>query len=299
MLRKRILFILSILAFNFSLFAQQVFPTFSDGAKWNVYECFWFDCTTRTYYFEYDTTFCGQNYSKMNFYDSNKSGYFRSDSLKTYFRKTPNCFDKEYLIYDYSLAVGDTAFVGFNLDLFDEKDTSEFVLESIDTVNYFGVERQRFNMKYDPVNQGWFGRSMYWIKGIGSDIHPFYPFKCLMDGCEESNQLLCFDSLSVQLFQSPITTDCVTTILGISELENEISIAPNPFSDVLTFSIQNAAIYHITIYSSIGTKINEFLVDAQTELTIGTTELLAGSYFVEIKTKNGSFVNQILKLNNP
>jgi hypothetical protein len=294
----KILLILSILAFNFSLFAQQVFPTFSDAAKWNVYECFWFDCNTRTYNYEYDTTFCGQNYSKMNFYDSNKSGYFRSDSLKTYFRKTPNCFDKEYLIYDYSLAVGDTAFVGFNLDLFDEKDTSEFVLESIDTVNYFGVERQRFKMKYDPSNQGFLFRPMYWIKGIGSEVHPFYPFRCLMDGCEEGFQLLCYDSLSIQLFQNPITTNCVTTILGISELENEVSIAPNPFSNELAFSVQNSPIYQITIYSSIGTKIKEYLVDTETELTVDTSKLLPGSYLVEINSEKGAIVRQILKLDN-
>ena len=218
---KKLIIILSLFIINSTLFAQKVFPSYSDGANWNVYECFWLDCNTRQYNYQYDTTFCGQTYSKMNFYDSNQTGYFRSDSLKTYFRKSPNCSEKEYLIYDFSLSMGDTVFIGYFINPFNEDDTTEFILESIDTVNYFGVDRQRFKMMYDPSNQGWFGRSMYWIEGIGSVIHPFYPFKCLMDGCEESNQLLCYDSLSIQLFQSPITTDCITSILEIPDLESE------------------------------------------------------------------------------
>lgn len=293
---KKLVFILSFLTINLTLFAQQVFPSYSDGAKWNVYECFWLDCHTRQYNYQYDTVFCGQNYSKMNFYDYNQIGYFRSDSLKTYFRKTSNCSDKEYLIYDYSLTVGDTAFVGFNLNLFNEKDTSEFVLESIDTVSFFGVDRQRFKMKYDPSNQGWFGRSMYWINGIGSEIHPFYSFNCLMDGCEQSFQLLCYDSLSIQLFQSPITTNCITTILGITDLESEISIAPNPFVDEITISVQNSSIFQINIFSSVGTKIKEYSIDYKDVLDIETTDLLPGSYFVEIKTNNGISVQRILKI---
>ena len=293
---KKLIFILSFLTINSTLFAQHVFPNFSDGANWNVYECFWLDCHTRQYNYQYDTVFCGQNYSKMYFYDYNQIGYFRSDSLKTYFRKTSNCLDKEYLIYDYSLTVGDTAFVGFNQNMFDEKDTSEFVLESIDTINLFGVDRQRFKMKYDPSNQGWLGRSMFWIKGIGSDVHPFYSFNCLMDGCEQSFQLLCYDSLSIQLFQSPITTNCITTILGIPDLESEISIAPNPFSEELTISVKESSVYQINIYSSVGTKIKEFAIDNKNTLLIETDELIPGSYLVEMKTNNGISVKRILKI---
>ncbi len=290
----RLLFIFSFLVFHSSLIAQHVFPNYADNADWSVYECFWLDCTTRHYNFEYDTTFCGKVYSKVNFDQNNLVGYFRSDSLKTYFRKTPDCSDKEYLMYDYSLSVGDTAFVGYNLVLNNEIDTNIFILTAIDTITINGVQRQRFNMKYDLGNS--FFRPMYWIKGIGSTIHPFYPFKCLMDGCEESFQLLCYDSLSTQLYQSPTTDDCISLNLGLSELENKISLNPNPFSELLSIYIENASIFQLNIYSSVGTKIKTFLTENKKSIELKTDEIPAGYYLIEMMTDKGVLVKKLLKI---
>lgn len=75
-------------------------------------------------------------------------------------------------------------------------DTTQFVLNAIDTVTQFGIKRQRFKMLYDP------GYSMYWIKGIGSDIYPFYFLACLDDGYEDDLTLSCYDSLGVRLYTS-------------------------------------------------------------------------------------------------
>jgi hypothetical protein len=293
---KKLILILALLTINSDLFAQQVFPQFTDDAHWNVLECFWMDCYTKTYSYEYDTTFCGQNYSKINFTEQDRSGYFRSDTLKTYFRKSTNCSDKEYLIYDYSLNIGDTVFVADNHPWNLGNDTMDFVLVNIDTVNYFGINRQRFLMLYDPSNQGVLFRPMYWIKGIGSETHPFYSFFCLHDGCEQGYQLLCYDSLSTQLYQNPWLNVCDTTILGTYELENDLSIYPNPFSTEIYISLDYPDIISINVYSSVGKKIIEISTNGELINKIETSFLKSGSYILEIRTNQGKIKRTIVKI---
>jgi hypothetical protein len=293
---QKLIYILSFVTINSTLFAQHVFPDYSDNAHWNVLECLWPECYTKSYNYEYDTIFCGQNYSKIHFTELNENGYFRSENLKTYFRKNPNCSDKEYLIYDYSLNIGDTVFVGYDLFWNAGKDTAEFVVDAIDTVNYFGVDRQRFKMLYDPMNEGMLYRPMYWINGIGSEVHPFYPFNCLWDGCEQGYQLLCYDSLAVQLYQNSWANTCDTTILGIPNLETDISIAPNPFSSEITVSVQNSSVYQINIYSSIGNKIMEYSYVGNNIIIMETDKLNSGSYILELLTNSGSYTKKIIKI---
>jgi hypothetical protein len=291
-----LLFLLTFLTTHSNSFAQQVFPEFSDSAKWNVLECFWFDCYTATYSYEYDTTFCGHNYSKIHFGELNENGYFRSENLKTYFRRSNNCSDKEYLMYDYSLNIGDTAFVAYNLPNIIGTDTAEFVLDAIDTVNYFGIDRQRFKMLYDPGNDGWLFRPMYWIKGIGSETHPFYPYKCLMDGCEKGFQLLCYDSMAVQLYQNPWANDCDTTILGILESSNEITISPNPFTEKIVVSTDNPGLTLVVIYSSIGNKLLEIPLHNEQHVEIETVELVPGTYVLVLHSNDGIRMERIIKM---
>ncbi len=289
------MYILSFLTVNSTLFAQHVFPYYSDAPQWNVLECFWFDCHTKTYTYEYDTSFCGKNYSKVHFTEPNQNGYFRSENLKTYFRKSSNCSNKEYLIYDYSLNVGDTVFVGYNLFWNAGKDTSEFVVDAVDTVNYLGIDRQRFKMLYDPMNEGVLYRPMYWINGIGSEVHPFYPFNCLNDGCEHGFQLLCYDSLAVQLYQNSWANTCDTTIiLGIPNLETHISISPNPFSEEIKI-ISKTEVNQINIYSSIGYKIMDYRNYGNDIIIIETDKLSSGSYILEILTNAGTLTKKIIK----
>jgi hypothetical protein len=292
-----IMLLLSVWTGNSTLNAQHVFPDHSDEAQWNVFECIWPECHTKTYNYELDTVFCGQLYSKVHFSHLNENGYFRSENLKTFFRMNSDCSEKEYLIYDYSLEVGDTAFVGFNLFWNEGQDTTEFVVDMIDTVNHFGVDRKRMKMKYDPHNQGDLIREMYWLNGIGSETHPFYPFQCLMDGCENGFQLLCYDSLAIQLYQNPWANDCDTSIiLGLSDLKDLISIEPNPFDQLLQINTDGLLIYEIEFYSSIG---DEILIDRNfqgTTITLNTGKLKPGTYFVKITTNHGVHSKPVIKI---
>lgn len=94
--------------------------------------------------------------------------------------------------------------MGFNSDN-EDKDTAAFILQDIDTVDYLGIARERFKMKFDRCNYESYNTEMYWIKGIGSNIHPFYYLPCHCDGCENNYTLLCLDSASVEIYKTKVT----------------------------------------------------------------------------------------------
>ncbi len=289
---KIILILLLLAPFSKSK-GQTVFPSWTDSPTWNVLECFWMNCSTTTYQYVYDTTFCNQTYSKVELFN-NQPGYIRSDSVKTYFRKSSNCIDKEYLMYDYSLNLGDTAYVGFNLELGTSYDTTAFVLTQIDTVNYFGVARQRFKLNFDNCNIGIPLHFMYWIKGIGSETQPFYSFRCLCDACEYTFTLLCFDSTATQLYQNVIYNTCDTTV-GLNEINRpwKISIEPNPFFTSALIKTNSLEKLEIQVYDTKGKLIK--LMSGYSELSIGE-ELKSGIYFVKINTEKFHIAKKLVKL---
>lgn len=200
---------------------QQPFPTWAEDPTWSVLECvygigFW--CNTEVFAFTGSLPMCGHTYSVLS--SASDTAYFRNDGQRTLFRRSTDCLAKEYLIYDYSIEVGDTIYAGLNM-AWTSTDTAMFVLQAIDTVQLSGTERRRFLLKYDRCNNGDLQvySTMHWIEGVGSGQHPFYPLACICDFCETSHMLLCLDSGSVQLYQDTIFRSCDTTFtnVGIGE----------------------------------------------------------------------------------
>ncbi len=294
---NKLILVLTLILVSFSpLKAQTVFPTFADNPSWNVLECFYLTCSTQTYQFVYDTTFCNQTYSKIEF-DNNIDGYFRSDSLQTKFRISTNCNDKEFMLYDYSLNPGDTTYVGYSLELY-PNDTTPAVLMQIDTVNYFGVDRQRFKLKFDHCNMGFMMDDLYWIRGIGATLHPFYSIPCLCDFCEGYFTVLCYDSSATQLYQNPIYNTCDTTaivFIGLDETlqDDNFTIFPNPFQTETQISLDDSKSVNIKIYNSTGQLLQ--FITGERKLFIGS-ELKPGIYFMEIRNEDVFTQHKLVKL---
>ncbi len=111
----------------------------------------------------------------------NNAIFVRSDSLRTHFRKSSNCLDKEYLMYNYELNVGDITYVGFNQELGISEDTSLFQLISVDSIFVMNIKRLQYTLTYDRCNLGFMQDTMHWLYGIGSFDHPFFSIKCLLE----------------------------------------------------------------------------------------------------------------------
>jgi hypothetical protein len=307
MKNKTLLAIIFFITFCQTGSSQKVFPSFSDSAKWNVLECVYgigYTCNTLTYQYQYDTLFCGNNYSviHMTGYDS-KTAYIRSDSVRSYCRKNNNCNDKEYLLYDFSMNIGDTTFTSIELWYNSyPSDTTAFVLNSVDTIVLNGFDRRVFHLLYNSPGTGTdINRPMDWIEGIGSTTHPFYSLACLQDGCETSWRLLCLDSSGVQLYHDSTINTCDTSYstIEINELTstNHLSIYPNPFDNILTVSITNATISEIEILNLVGERINIFKGNKKNNLRIDELNYLqAGIYLIKVHTNKGLLTEKIIKM---
>ena len=278
--------------------SQNVFPSYGDSATWHVLECFWSDCHTEIRKFQGEIDLCGHQYSFITF-PVTGTAYFRSDSLRTYFRRTQNCADKEYLLYDFSMNIGDTAYVGFELSgSGQQEDTAGFKLISIDTITQFGTPRRRFNMIHGFPAYGIndYYRHMAWIEGIGSDNDPFYPFLCLWDGCESSYTTLCYDSAETQLYQDSYYSVCDTSWVGIEEIEPSlnISISPNPFTH--SFQIKSdAQIRDVEVYSILGEIVGRFEGKKDVMVVELPQHLSVGMYVVHIRTDRGILSKKVFK----
>ncbi|MBP6643317.1 MAG: hypothetical protein KA186_09515 [Flavobacteriales bacterium] len=193
-----------------SISAQQPFPTAADEPRWSVS---WyilgpfafnnaFSCST-------SIDLCGHTYSAVEEFNPIGPAYFRNDGQRTLLRRTTNCTDKEYLLYDFSLNAGETTYVGS--ETFALPDTAMAIVQSIDTIEVLGTPRRRFTMLIDLCpsegNEPFF-TPMEWIEGIGSTTHPFYAAICLCDGCESSINLQCSDSSGRATYRVPPDIIC-------------------------------------------------------------------------------------------
>jgi hypothetical protein len=307
MKNKKLLVIIFFVSVFYTGMSQNVFPSFADNAKWNVLHCvsgIGNSCNTITYQFDYDTLFCGHIYSKINAVTTGSIGYIRSENSRVYIRTTNSCIDKEYVMYDFSINVGDTIYLANNIWNSNPNDTTKFVLDSINIINFNGIERYIYYVKYEPDSHlwpNWYGRHMIWIEGIGSITNPFFPIECIQDICESSWQLLCFDSLGIQLYQDSIFKTCDTTYtdVRVNEFynENQLIIYPTPFGENLTISVENATISEIVILNSIGKQIYIIKGNEKNCLRLDAlNNLKEGIYFVKVKTNKGILVKKIIKI---
>jgi len=285
---------------NSGVFEPIVFPDWSGMPKWNVVELSTAlpnVAKTYTYSYETDTIFCGKRYSRTYLHDIDKSIYLRSTNKRAFYRLNKNCTEKEYVLYDFDLDIGDTIWLPWNQYYDVDIDTAAFVLSSIDTIQQFGVQRERFKMIYAQDNQLFEG-SFNWIKGIGSETHPFYPFAKLNIDSLVDYSLLCFDSSGVQLFQNPWWNTCDTNYISIEKTqENDFIISPNPFTNKLKITASNKNIQMIKLYSITGKLIQETAIfDNKTVIFHVDPAIPQGVYLIKIFTDDKMVQKKILKI---
>jgi len=276
-----------------------VFPLIDVNPNWNLLQSTYSipnRTVTKSFSYTNNYTVCYKQYSKINFPDINQRAYIRSNHEKTYYRRNEDCLKKEYLLYDYTLEVGDTAWLGWNQYEWMSKDTAAFVLESIDTVKQFGVNHRRFHMVYAEEDQA-FNGSLKWIEGIGSEIHPFYPFGLLSESLMTEYNLLCYDSSSVQLYQNPLFNTCDSNYIAIEEIEkNGLIIAPNPFQNQTTIKSPQEKILQVKVYSITGKLMQDFSPDDQHSVILTfDQDTPQGIYLLQVITGSKMIQRKILR----
>ncbi|MFZ1694036.1 MAG: hypothetical protein WAT74_12625 [Flavobacteriales bacterium] len=215
-MKKRYASLSWCLLLSIAAMAQQPFLTHSDEPVWNVqWTLFGIGTSTGTLTYSMPTSASidGVEYSVLGI-GAAVLGYYRNEGDKTYFRRPEG---PEFLAYDYSLTIGDTAFIGVQPGI--SLETIPFKLENIESVVLNGISRRRFTMRFNPnwtgdPDESLYG-TMHWVEGIGSTWHPFFHLACIHDGCETTYSATCVDSLGLRVYQA--APNCFVGNVGVIE----------------------------------------------------------------------------------
>lgn len=239
-------------------FSQDYSPFPDSNAIWNN-KSYWSPYKSINRYGIYgDTTIETQSYKKifkieddstLNISNMTYYAAIRENESKQIFVKFPD-IEFEFLIYDFSLSVGDTVNTNAPNGYLN---WMPCIITEIDTIELENnQQRRRFKIN------DW-GEYEYWIEGIGSIGGLFHPISDYLSGT--INDLLCFKHNDTSIYiNNPDCDKCFCSLAtSTGELKNEnhnIEIYPNPTSTILNINpISEIGESKIRIFNSNGTLI--------------------------------------------
>lgn len=261
---KRLIFLLVGILITILTYSQDYHPFPDSNAIWNN-NSYWSPYNWINRYGVFgDTTIESQNYKKIYRIENdstlniNNMTYYaalRENESKQIFVKVPE-FEYEFLIYDFSLSVGDTV----NTNAPDGYlNWLTCVITEIDTIE---LENNQYRRRFKINN---WGNDEYWIEGIGSIGGLFYPISDYLAGT--INDLLCFKHNNTAIYiNNPDCDKCFCSLAtSTEELKNEnhnIKIYPNPTSTILNINpTSEIGESKIRMFNSNGTLIETRLIN--------------------------------------
>jgi uncharacterized protein (DUF1501 family) len=169
---------------------------------------------------------------------------------------------------------------GTNVNLAEAVSTNDFQLKTV---------QHDYRRVFGTILQDWFGTSNKTL-----DL-TFYDY---------TNNIGFANKKIPDLIKSPITTNCyIDTVgggtLGVDQetiVSNEISVYPNPTSDLITISATNSnSVKEVTIYGIDGKNVGQYQNESTTDLfSINVESLTAGLYTLKVNTEKGNFTKKII-----
>ena len=206
-------------------------------------------------------------------------GGMRENSQKQVFYRAG---ETNKMIYDFSLSVGDTLFVSDYPDFI-------FTVENIDTINYYGIQRREFTILTNGL------MAAIWIEGIGNYEGIYYPFHT--NTAEDWGNTRCYIYNGDLLYSnySHGGNDCITPLMGIENISEDISINiyPNPTSKEVNISSESF-INSIEVFNSLGQKVYQNNLKAK-EKTLDINSFSKGIYIIGVNTDKGYIRKKLIK----
>ncbi len=289
-MKKTNTFIILIIL-SLTTFSQDYYPLIEEEKTWNVMTVVpsgdWppFDTTyyTVNYFVTGDSTLNNIEYKKIYTSDEEMptywtlNGLIREDSTKKVWYKS-NAYDYEVLLYDFSLAPGDSLKLGFDTTFY-------YLVDSITTEIIDGSQRDKYWISQDDYY--WHET---WIEGIGSN-------KGIINGVMATavggwTWLLCMSEDGELIYMNPNYESCYL-ITGINKIDKPIiQIYPNPAKKLLRIeNITNIEIESISITNINGQIIKQF-DSRKNQLDI--SGISSGFYFLKVSYKNGELTEKII-----
>lgn len=288
-----IIIVISILK-SFSTNAQSYEPLLGTLNEWRVTSCFG-SCNTFSYYTDGDTIVGGENYKILDGYHyASRSFLLREDiqEMQVFLMKISPTKTDEWLIYDFSLQVGDS------IELFNPVSPYPLIagfyeldsivsrpLEDLQMYRHFYLSPTSTNTQSDeyPI----------WVESVGS--------LSLINGPASTpdfnggGELSCYfkDGESRYLNMDSIQSCNQEHFLSLGELSNETTfkIFPNPSTNSFTISSQQKKLKMAEITDNKGENVLQFNFD-QDEVFYHNLE--HGIYYIKLKEE--SFTTEPQKL---
>ncbi len=215
-----------------------------------------------------------------------KLGDIKESDNKIYFRDLEN---NQGLLYDFNALPGDTVKIE-NYTQGTDIDTIVVLVDRIDTIEYLGIQRQRFEVQ-DTLS----GQIDYWITGIGSVKGLLNPCLVLTGGFRE---LLCVHDDNTLIYQNEEWGTCYVddNTTGINKVSNNnLKVYPNPSTGyiIIDYSGEITDLSY-SIYSLSGQVIeSNNICNKKIE-----TNLQAGIYLLIIKDQDALIYEDKLLVTN-
>jgi hypothetical protein len=193
-------------------------------------------------------------------------GAYREDTAvkKVYFYD--NNYSQEFLLYDFSLNVGDTL-EGMMSPLY-----GYAIVSSIDSVLVGSNFRKKINHS-----------SGSWIEGIGSTSGLLENFS----GPDEFSNLVCFKHKVTEIYPDTISACDILTQMKEIRVKSAFSIAPNPIHTYATIQAGNEFINsELIIYNLFGQQVKTQMI-YENSIRIERDGLNAGIYFYRAVNSKG------------
>jgi hypothetical protein len=250
-----------------------------------------------------DTLIENETYKKLYFFTDNVFnsstaeciGGLRENEQKQVFFKGGNISGILHsgLIYNFSLSVGDTFSHYFYFDF-----PQIFEIKSIDTIDYAGAMRKRFNIGlYGDTILPYYSVGKL-IEGIGNTQGLMYDIYYNLTLCGYGGMNRCYEHNGVLLYHnySQGIEDCFTPLAGLNDIktnDNDVLIYPNPTSKELTIE-SNDIINSIEIYNFLGQKVYQTKVNNKNK-SINLNIFTKGLYIIGINREKGYIKKKIVK----
>ena len=228
----------------------------------------------------YESSFTGQAncYPYPEYAESGFAGALFDDSIAdiVYFIPSFSSNSTEYVLYDYTLNIGDT--INSSMVL-----CNRIVLD-VDTVTIGGIDRRRWH--YTSCG----GDPEFYIEGLGSSHGFIEPTGfSYMD-----TDLICVQQNGNTIYDSGVNSDfgCYG-VFAESENQNVdfplLEIYPNPASEtVLIKGVREGTLLSITLTNQLGEQLPANYSVSDEAIRLTTSQLANGIYVVKIATATGS-----------
>lgn len=279
---KKLLFLVLLSSSSFLVKAQEYTPLLDNLNEWHFTSCF-SGCLTDVYYTNGDTVVAGENYKVLDGYHYISRTFLLREDIaqkKVYLKLLLSSGERNYLLYDFSLNVGDTIAMKNPITPFPEN-AGYYLLDSI--VNRplaDGNLYKHFYFSPTPSNTLSTNNAI-WIEGVGSLSLINAPSG--KPDINDAGHLSCFFK-NGELFYSNLESisGCEPLILSNNLEQNTLETLKvlkmseyGQYQMILTESVRYVDIFDLT-----GKKITSIQNDAKPQINFNLSTFKSGLYIM-------------------